>query len=329
MASPNISELVTTTIESRRKKLADNMSDNTALLSRLKQSGKIITVSGGTEILEELEYAENSTYKRISGYDPIDISPSQVFTSAKFDLKESIVVVSMSNRERLQNAGPEQMIDLLEKRIGNAEKTMINNLSGDLYSDGTASAGKQVGGLRLAIPSDPAMGTYGGIPRGTWRFWRPQKEVTGANPTGAKLLETMMKLWVRTCRNMDKVDLISADNHFYQLMWSALQQQERFTNTMMAKAGFTNLKFITADVVLDGGVRHLDNAGSVLHPGTPASSMYFLNTDYIRWRPHRDANMTQLDERIATNQAAFVRPLYWAGNLTASNCELQGLLTTA
>lgn len=36
----------------------------------------------------------------------------------------------------LQNAGREKMINLLESRIGNAERTMQNNVSNDCYSNG-------------------------------------------------------------------------------------------------------------------------------------------------------------------------------------------------
>lgn len=316
MASPNISELATTTIESRRRRLADNVTDNTALFMRLKQRGKIRTVSGGRTIYEELEYAENATYRRFSGYELLNIQPSDVMTAAEYDFKQVAVAVTISEREQLQNSGRERMIDLLERRIGNAEKTMTNNLSGDLYSDGTADGGKQVGGLAAAIPSANTTGTYGGINRATWDFWQPQK-VSGTTLTKENILERMMMLWVQLCRNMDKVDLIPADNNFYQLMWSGLQAQERFTNRQMADAGFTNLKFITADVVLDGGV-----GGSA-----PSNTMYFLNTDYIHWRPHRDANMVPLDDRFAINQAAMVKLIHWMGNLTVSNSSLQGLLT--
>ena len=137
--------------------------------------------------------------------------------------------------------------------------------------------------------------------------------------TEANIRDKMMALWLKTCRNMDKPDLIPADNVFYQWYWGALQDQQRFTNPAMARMGFTNLKFDSADVILDGGV-----GGSA-----PASSMYFLNTSYIHWRPHRDRNMRALEpDRFATNQDAMVKLIGWAGNLTLSNAELQGRLTT-
>lgn len=54
MASPNLSEIVTTTIRNRSRKLADNMSDNTALFSRLKSKGNVKPVSGGRNVVQEL-----------------------------------------------------------------------------------------------------------------------------------------------------------------------------------------------------------------------------------------------------------------------------------
>lgn len=61
MASPNVSEIVTTTLANRTKKLADNVTNNNAILRRLKERGRIKPFSGGRVIYQELEYAENST----------------------------------------------------------------------------------------------------------------------------------------------------------------------------------------------------------------------------------------------------------------------------
>lgn len=65
MASPNLSELVTTTLRDRQGELADNVSKSNALLSALSASGNIDLVSGGRTIVRELEYAENAT---LTGY---------------------------------------------------------------------------------------------------------------------------------------------------------------------------------------------------------------------------------------------------------------------
>lgn len=320
MASPNLSEIVTTTLRNRSKKLADNVSNNTALLNRLKKKGNVKTFGGGRTIVQPLEYAENSTYKRYSGYEALDISPSDVFSAAEFDIKQVAAAVSISGLEQLQNSGQEQLIDLLESRIKNAEKTIMNNMSTDIYSDGTADGGKQVGGLQLLVADAPATGTVGGINRASYSFWRNQNyDFSDESVTpGSDTIQTAMNtLWLNCVRNNDKPDLIVADNVYFRYYLESLQANQRFASEEMAAAGFDSLKFMSADVVFDGGQ---DGA-------CPASHMYFLNTDYIHFRPHRDRNFVPLDpDRYATNQDAMVKLIGWAGNMTLSNGALQGVI---
>ena len=83
MASPNLTELVTTTLRDRQGELADNVSKSNALLAAVSAKGNIDLVTGGRTIVRELEYAENSTFMYYSGYESLNISPSDVFSAAK------------------------------------------------------------------------------------------------------------------------------------------------------------------------------------------------------------------------------------------------------
>jgi hypothetical protein len=321
MATPNLSEIVTTTIESRSGKLADNVSKNHALLDRLEKKGKRKPVSGGRQIIQELEYGENGTFNWYSGYDPLNISPSEVFSAAQFDWKQCSVAVSVSGLEELMNAGEEQIIDLLEARIENAERTMRNQMSSAVYGDGTAAGGKAIGGLALLVPDVPTAGTVGGINRATWSFWQSQKFGAvadgGGAATTANMVSYMDRLWLNLVRGTDKPDLIVADNVYYRLYMEALQPQQRFTSTDMAQAGFESLKFMSADVVFDGGI-----GGAC-----PANHMYFLNTDYLYIRPHTKRQYVPLaPDRFSTNQDAMVKLIGWAGNMTLSGSKFQGVL---
>jgi len=320
MASPNLSEIVTTTIRNRSKKLADNVTNNNALLMRLNSKGNSKPFGGGRNIVQELEYAENSTYKRYSGYEVLDISPSDVMTAAEFEIKQAAVAVTISGLEELQNSGKERMIDLLESRIKNAERTMYNNMSTDVYSDGTADGGKQIGGLQLLVSGAPTSGTVGGINRATYSFWQNQLydfSVETVTASATTIQAAMNELYLRCARGSDRPDLIVADNVYFGFYWSSLQANQRFTNEKLAAAGFDNLRFMGADVVFDGG-----QGGDA-----PASTMYMLNTDYIFCRPHRNRNMVPLDpDRFSTNQDAMVKLIAWAGNMTTSNAALQGVM---
>lgn len=322
MPSPNLSEIVTTTLRNRTGQLADNMLDNNALLSRLKKRGTVKPVSGGRTIVQELEYADNQTYKRYSGYETLNISPSDVFTAAEFDFKQAAVAVSISGLEELQNSGDDAIIDLLEARIKNAEKSMLNGLSLDVYSNGSADGGKQIGGLQLLVSKTPTSGTVGGIDRAAWAFWRNQATVSGTAADATNIQSRMNSMALSLVRGTDRTDLIIADGNYYGHYLSSLQAIQRITSEDMAGAGFTSLKYYgagnAADVVLDGGI-----GGNC-----PTNTMYFLNTDYIHWRPHRDRNIVPIgDDRYAVNQDAMVKLIGFAGNMTLSNGSLQGVLS--
>lgn len=317
--SPNLNEIITTTLRNRTGKLADNVTKNRALLARLRQKGKVKPFSGGRTIVQEIEYQENQTFFRYAGYDLLNVSPSDIATAAEFDIKMAAVAVTISGLEQLQNASSEQIIDLLEARISNAEKTLLNNIAIDCYSDGTATGGKQIGGLQLLVST--SANTVGGISGSTWSFWNNQKfsgSTDGGSATASTNIQSYMnRLWLKLVRNTDKPDLIIADNNYYRLYWESLQAIQRITSSDSAMAGFNSLKYMDADVVFDGG----------FGGGAPSNQMYFLNTDYIYFRPHRDRNFTPIGgDRMNPNQDALVKLIGFAGNMTIGNRFLQGVL---
>ena len=119
MATPStvFTEMVTSTDRTWGSKVTDNVSKHNALLNILKKKNKIKTVSGGYEIAEPLEYAENSTYQRYSGYDALNTNGSDVITSVKYDYQQVALHVVASGREIRMNMGSkERMIDLVKAR---------------------------------------------------------------------------------------------------------------------------------------------------------------------------------------------------------------------
>jgi hypothetical protein len=321
MPSPNLGEVVTTTLRNRSGVLQDNTSKNNAVLDALSKRGRIKPVDGGRTIVEEMDYAENSTFSWYSGYDPINISPSDVITAAEFNYAQAAVAVSMSGLEDLQNSGKSQVLDLLEARIENAMRTMSNNISLGVYSDGTGYGGRQIGGLQLLIADNPTVGTVGGINRANWLFYRNQK-FSGTTDGGAAVSATniqsyMNQLYLRCSRGADKPSLFIADNNFYNFYWSSLQAIQRITSNDTGQAGFMSLKYMGGDVIFDGGVGG----------GCPTNHMYFINPAFMKYRPHSRRNMVPIGgERNSVNQDAMVKLIGFAGNVTLSNAPLQGVL---
>lgn len=314
-------DIFTTTLENRSGSLADNVTKNNGLLRRLRDKKNIREITGGSKILEELEYGEGDMLW-YNGFDTIDYKNKQLFTVAEFSLKMCAVPVAISGEDILKNSGREQVIDLFERRIDNAAKTMQNKMAEALYGDGTASSGKTIGGLALLVADDPTTGTVGGINRATAgnEYWRNKAMVLGSSDTAwtkDTIRPAMEEMYRKCTRGVDRPDLIVSDESLYSMLEQSMQDYQRFTDSNMADIGFKVLKFKGADVLMDGG------QGGYC----PDNTMYFLNTDYLYLRPHKDRNMRVVGgDRMAVNQDALYRIIGWAGNMTMSNASVQGVM---
>lgn len=318
MASPNLSEIITTTLRDRSGKLADNVSKGNALLNKLKSQGGWKPAEGRT-IVQEVDYQANSTFMYYSGSQALNISSSDVLTAYEYNWSQAACSVVISGLERdVQNVGRAQMIDLLEGRIMNAERTMKNNITIGMYSDGTGSGGLQIGGLQLLVADDPTSGTVGGINRATWTFARNQyyraTSDGGAVASAANIQSYMDSLWLRCSRGNDQTNLILADQNYFKFFWASLQGIQRLYDADMGKLGFKAIQFNTAPVVYEDST------------GMPASHMYFLNTDYLFLRYAKKRLFTPLEEVRSVNQDATVKTIVFAGQMTTSNAQLQGVL---
>jgi hypothetical protein len=333
MAFPNVSDIVATTIESRTKKVADQVTKNNGLLSYLKKGGNIRTVSGGSVIYEEISFQENGNAGWYSGYDLLPVAAQDVISAAQFSLKQIAVPVVISGLETLQNSGKEAMIDLLEQRISVAESTMSNLMSEGVYSDGTGYGGKQLVGLDAAVPATITSGqttTYAGISRSTWSFWKSYSPGSVTLPTNNTAAATYLPLYLNTAwaaqtRGSDQPNLIVMDNNYWGIFVNCLQNLQRFTSSESADLGFPTQKFLSADVILDGGI-----GGFAYSNAATGGTAYVLNTKYFRLRPHKDRNFVSLspNRRYAVNQDAEVQILAWAGALTCNGPRFQGRVFT-
>jgi hypothetical protein len=316
MASPNstFTEMVTTTLRNHARKLVDNVTDHNGLLRKLKDNGNIVTKSGGYEIVFPLEYAENGTYQRYSGFDQLDVAASDVFSAAKYDWAQVAIHVTASGREIRMNNGPEQMVDLVKARVKNAMNTAANNFSVDLYGSGALT--NQIGGLGLIVTSD-GTGTVGGINSANDAFWANQFfENTGTGLSTSTIGGSLNTLWLRCVRGNDKPDLIVMSNDMYAVYEASLQANQRYMKSDKASLGFSELQYKTADVIFDNNSNF----------STTAETGYFLNTKYLYVVQHSEAQWTQDDDKVPVNQDAVVIPIYWMGNMVCTNRSLQGKL---
>jgi len=339
-ANSAVSDIIATTIQSRSEELADNVTNNNALLRRLKSKGNVRPVTGGNLILEEVMYTDASTINvnSYSGYEVLNITPNSPISSAQFSFTQYAGAVSISGLEILQNSGREALIDLLEGRVKIAEAQLQNRIDYDCYQDGTGNSSKNITGLAAAIPDDPTTGTYGGISRASYTFWRSQlydaSSDGGAAASAANIQTYMTALALECVRGSDKPDLWVMDGNFYGFYVNSLQAIQRITSSDGsggAGAGFgPELKFygggMSSDVVLGSGISGAVSS-SQLTSGATANHGWTINTNYVFFRPHKDRNFVPIGgDRQSVNQDAVVKLIGWAGNITSSGPQFSGVL---
>lgn len=308
-------ELVSTTYRNHSKEIADNVSTHNALFRRMTEKGRIRLEDGGLSIVQPLDYAENTTYQRYSGYDVLNVAASDVISAAEFPWRQVSVNVAASGLEIRTNSGANRIINFVKAKIKNAQRTMANGLSDDLYSDGTAS--NQMNGLQ-AIIADAGTGTVGGINSSTFSFWQNQVRDASDNSVtvSAATIEAgmMLPLWLATTRGNDTPDLIVMDPVYFAFYEASQSSLKRYAPSDDGKGGMISMKYKTADVFFDSTAS-----------GIPASRMYFINTDFLELVAHQDANMEIMPELRSVNQDAIVIPILFQGNLVVSNRARQGV----
>src|SRR5574343_594412 len=277
MASPNsvFTEIVTSTFRNHCAEISDNVSKNNALYRKMKQGGKTRRESGGYSIVANLEYAENGTYQRYSGFDVLNIQQSDVFSAAEFPWRQIAINVTSSGRELRINSGPQQIFNLAKKRIQNAVHTFANNLSIDLYSDGTLP--NQVNGLQ-ALVADAGTGTVGGINSSTFTFWKnivqsaaaPLQGGGGITPSATTIESLMLPLYLRLTRGADYPDLVVMSEDYFTFFEQSQTSLKRYAPADEGQAGMIAMKYKNADVFHDSSAS-----------GISAAHAYVINTDYL------------------------------------------------
>ena len=283
------------------------------MLRRLRENGNTTTVTG-RDITRELEYADNGTVQFYSGYETLDVSPADVLSAAVYEYKQLAGNVTISGLEQIKNSGTEALINLLEARVNVLEKSMMNSLSTSLYSDGTGTSGKEIGGLQLLV-ADAGTGTCGNINSSTYSFWQNvQTTATSSAFSTTNVQADMNNIYLQLVRGADSPDLIMAGTNAYKAFLGSLQAIQRVTSDGMARSGFTSVQYLNSDVVFDSSCS--------------TNRMYFLNTDYLRLEVAASRNFVPGEAKMSINQDSLVTPMFWSGNLTCSNRALQGVIHT-
>ena len=308
MSNPNFDALLSTTLANYRDQLTDNVFNDRVLTNHLMGKGRIRMVNGGTKIVEPLIYGQNSTVASYSGYDPIALTAQTGITAAEYEWRQYAASIAISGIEEAKNNGEQEIINLLEAKIMQAEESMREGFNAMFFADGTGNSGKDWNGLGNLIESGNSVGGINSATAGN-EYWRSYEE----NTAGALTLAQMATAYNTVSVGSDHPDMILTTQTLFEKYEALLQPQLRYTDTKTADAGFQNLLFKAAPVVFD--------------TAAPAGTMYFINSKYLTLVGHSGKWFQQTQFVRPENLDARYALIMCYGNLTCRNRSKQGKLT--
>ena len=320
MAAPSLTEVLdnvgSSTIAKRLPGLIDGFFKANPLAARLLQKNNI-KEDGGKDIRQRIIYTRKpgGSYQ---GLDTFDTSKKESRTEMVFNWKQYYVDVTIDGLSMLQNAGDSQISDLVQDEMDEAEMSAPDYIGEDVFGDGSGNGGKAITGLRAALDDGTTYATYGGITRSSTAN-TPGLAVKGNVSTTATTfsLSQMNTYFGTAVIGNRKPDLIVTTQTLWNKWWERAQPAQRFgpgdSRGMLASIGFSTIEFNGAEVVVDGHC--------------PASSVHFLNTDFIKMVIHSKRMWEPTGWKYPTNQDAAIQQLLWAGELVVQSPRLQYLAT--
>lgn len=303
-----IDNLFTSTWSYRKKEAIEQAFLKTPFIFYLRQKGHVENLAGYARIEVPVEYGGNETVRWISKGQTVPIQDSELITMAYESWKYVAASIMRWFTEDQQNRGKAQMINLVERKIGAAERALWEEMERVIFADGSGL--DEPNGLQNLIADLPTTGTIHGLNRATYDWWRNQyKQATGA--AAVYLISDM-----RTCLNdiikysraeLSDIVLVT-DQATFELYEDVCLEMKILQNTMMADAGFDSIQFKGKPIIWCASA--------------PAGKMYFINTKYIKlycdegffmemtdWKQIPDQPFDKVAQIVCTMNLCSTRPI--------------------
>lgn len=301
MAIP-YADIVATTLDAWIEKgvAFDNIFKAHPLLEWLKTHANI-EQQGGYQIGVDLEYG-TQTGKWISGNDTYSETFSAFITKGLDDWRTYVVNVQFNFDEKMQNRGESQVINLIEKKIENAEKSIAQQLETEFF--GTQSGSDPNGLLDITNITTSFMG----IDKDAETWWRGVIE----SPSVTFSLAKMATIYNSISGGTELPDFIITTQLLFEKYEALLQPILRLVNTKVGDAGFQELAYKNATMRFSGYC--IDTA------------MFFLNSKYLYLVSAPDGFFYRDEFERGSGRLRWDVPIVFYGNLLSSNCRRQGVL---
>ena len=301
-----------------KDKPEDQIFEDYFFLDQMKQGEAFKSIDGGDVITGSLEYTTNQTVQWYSDLETLSTTRQDVFDRFEFTHKEIAGTVVQSELESAINQGSAKKFDLLNEKLENLRDSFAAKINESLFSDGTGSSSKEIGGLQHIVATDPTTGTVGAINRANFSFWRNQ-QTSGAKTTSAfdNLRATMRSVYNLSSNgvNGQHPKFGVTTRTVFEGYEGLLLANERFTDKSSGEGAFKNetLKFKGMKLAYDNDC--------------PSGNLYMLNPKFLKLAYLKGHWYKASPSVEPANQTAKVFKVHSICNLIVTNPRMLGVVT--
>ncbi len=313
MATWNLGEIVASTLPAYEKEFKDQVFNKHVLLNHYKENDGVVEKSGGYEVRVPL-MTSAGTSEWFGGTDQLDVSPVDTLDAAQFTWRNLNASIVFTLDDELSNMGKEQIVDLIEAKIQQAELTIADSLNDAMFNGTGLEARPRFVGLATAVGT----GTYGGIAGGTYSDWQSYVESSGGALTIAQ---------IKTMRNTINIGAGGSPVSIFVTTQTLFEKLETLYTPTFQMNPMVQSK--EGKRIADGGFTHLEYAGTpvVFDPKCPSGVMLALNTKNSKLYVHKDAFMDKTAQLKPVDQHVTVQHIVVRATLGTNRRKSLGKLT--
>ena len=264
---------------------------------------------GGEKIRVPLEYdgQEAEFYQR---GDTVSSDDRESINAAYYEWKHSYGNATVYRIDGLKQSGDYAHVQLVQQRVGGAQKSLTKLLAGSIYDNATAASSRLTG--LLACCNETSTLAFGGIAEDDL------VSADGTKPWEGKLVSTSTTLLLNVLRTLrtsaktrdgmnGKPNLLVTTETNFNTIADILQAQQRYVDgKMTVKAGFTGLHFEGADIFPDDYC--------------PASHLFGVNTAHYGFAIHQRGYFVRSRWKVIPDSPEDKSmKIYWDGNTICNN----------
>lgn len=301
-----LNTFVSSTAEHRRPDLIDNFFGSAPVWAMIRKR-KAVPLRGGEVIKSSHIYGALPAGSYGRG-DEFGTEVTEFATTMVHNWKFCRSEVNLNVIDVDLNDSPEQTFDLVEAAMENGELSLIDDMSDQLYGDGTGNGNKDLDGLAIAVSRT---GTYGGIVRGTDSQGSSIRAAVEDTTGGALALATVNTHFGTCTVGRKKPDLLVTTQTLWNKIWERSQPSEQNKPSAMRDIGFEAVRMNGADVTVDSHV--------------PSGFLYLLNMEFFSLYTHKKWDFRFRGFMEPSNQQVQLGQLIVWCNLVCRGPRFQGV----